>query len=96
MTMDDDYDPLDRELTEEELAEMRPMPLVMRARFMAGLGRDLFALTYGLPPDMVDRWETGEAEPDPTAAAYLRAILNDPEAVAAAYNKPGADKTAAE
>ena len=96
MTMDDEHDPLDRELTEQELAEMRPMPLVMRARFMAGLGRELFALTYGVPQDMVDRWESGEADPDPVAVAYLRAILNDPEAVAAAYNKPQAGKTAAE
>lgn len=96
MTMDDDDDPLDRELTAAELAQFRRPPLVRRARLKAGLGVELFARTYGLPESLIEQWESGEAAAEPVAAAYLRAILNDPEAVAAAYNKPGADETAAE
>ena len=94
--MTDENDPLDRELPPEILDAMRRPPMARRVRLASGLSRVAFARTYGIPEDLLRRWEQGDADPDPTAAAYLRAILNDPEAVAAAYNKPGADKTAAE
>lgn len=85
---DDGNDPLDRELTGDELADLRPAPLAQRARFKSGLGRPAFCRTYGLPEDVYRQWESGEVVPDAVATAYLRAILNDPDSVATAYNKP--------
>jgi len=85
--MSDDIDPPDRELTPEELAEMRPVSLAKRAQLVSGLGRERFAARYGIPLDQFVRWQRREEEPDPVAKAYLQAILNDPDAVAAAYNK---------
>ena len=84
--MDDDT-LLDQELTEEQLAGMRPMGLAKRAQLLSGLGRETFATAYGLPLDQVIRWQRGEETPDAVATAYLQAILADPAAVAAAYTK---------
>jgi len=78
----------DAPLSESTLAGMRHPPLAKRARLRAGLSQQKFADTYGIPLGTLRDWEQRRFEPDAAAAAYLRAIANDPEAVAAAYNKP--------
>ncbi|MFM2044597.1 MAG: hypothetical protein RLY86_3173 [Pseudomonadota bacterium] len=87
MSAFEDDDPLDRELTDEQLSRMRPMPLAHRAWILSGFGRSEFCRAYGVPEDLLIRWERGEETPDAVATAYLQAILADPAAVAAAYTK---------
>lgn len=91
----DDHDPLDQELSPEILAQMRRPPLARRARLVSGLSRTAFARTYGIPEHLQAEWEDETTEPDAAATAYLTAIRKDPEAVAAAYNKADASKSAA-
>ena len=56
---------------------------MMRKRL--GLTQAAFAERYGIPLGTMRDWEQGAAMPEATARAYLRAIGNQPEAVAAAY-----------
>lgn len=80
----------DAPLSDTTLAGMRPMPLAKRARLRAGLSQQAFAEVYGLPVGSLRDWEQRRSEPDAAAVAYLTAIANEPEAVAAAYNKSAA------
>lgn len=73
-------------LSDKTLANMRPMPLAKRARLRAGMTQDVFSTTYGIPLRTLQEWEQLRAGPDATATAYLRAIANDPAAVARAYD----------
>lgn len=50
-----------------------------------GLTQAAFAARYGLPMETLEAWEAGTVAPDAAARAYLRAIGNQPDAVAAAY-----------
>ena len=80
----------DAPLSASTLAGMKHPPLAKKARLRAGLSQQAFAETYGIPIGTLRDWEQRRAEPDAAGAAYLRAIFNDPEPVAAAYNKPAA------
>jgi len=80
----------DASLSVSTLAAMRRPPLAKRARLRAGLSQQAFADAYGIPVGTLRDWEQRRFEPDAAAAAYLRAIANDPESVAAAYAKPSA------
>ncbi len=44
------------------------------------LTREQFALRFNLPVETVEKWETGERQPDAGSLAYLRVIARDPEA----------------
>jgi len=46
-----------------------------------GLTREEFAARFCLSLDVLIAWEEGRAQPDPVAAAYLRAISGDAEAI---------------
>jgi putative transcriptional regulator len=80
----------DAPLSDSTLAGMRRPPLAKRARLRAGLSQQAFSDAYGIPLGTLRDWEQRRFEPDAAAASYLRAIANDPVAVAAAYNKPAA------
>ncbi|MFC7333727.1 helix-turn-helix domain-containing protein [Rhodocista pekingensis] len=80
-------EPEDLPLSPATLADLRHPPLARRARLRAGLGQQAFAETYGIPLGTLRDWEQGRSAPDTAAASYLRAIANDPPAVAAAYAK---------
>lgn len=67
-------------LTEAQLVAGRIR--VIRKR--TGLTQAEFAGRYGIPPEALRAWEEGSAQPDLTARSYLRAIGNQPEAVAEA------------
>jgi putative transcriptional regulator len=58
---------------------------VRSLRERLGLTREQFALRFGLEVDTLRNWEAGRRDMDAAAAAYLRAISNDPEAVERAY-----------
>ena len=69
------------------LSQMRPMPLAKRARAVTGLSQTAFCERFGIPLTCQRDWEQGRAAPPEATSSYLRAILNDPDAVAAAFNK---------
>ncbi len=75
------------EMTDELLTRMRPIPLAKRARAVTGLSQSVFCGRFGIPLTCQRDWEQGRSEPPEATASYLRAILNDPEAVSAAFNK---------
>ncbi|WP_158240777.1 helix-turn-helix domain-containing protein [Telmatospirillum siberiense] len=54
------------------------------------MSQEQFSATYGIPVRTQQEWEQRRAEPDAVAAAYLRAISNDPVAVATAYGRTAA------
>lgn len=71
--------------------EGRPMhrfAVAKRIRLLNGLTREAFAERFHLPLDIVTAWERYEVEPDAVARAFLTAIENDPEGVAAALARP--------
>ncbi len=82
--------PDDAGLSDAALANLRPVTLAKRARVVAGLSQGAFADTYGIPIGTLRDWERRRSEPDATAVAYLRAITNDPVAVATACRKSAA------
>lgn len=75
------------EMTDTMLERMRPMPLAKRARAVTGLSQSRFCDRFGIPQTCQRDWEQGRSAPPEATASYLRAILNDAEAVAAAFNK---------
>jgi len=75
------------EMTDEALARMRPMPLAKRARAVTGLPQSGFCSRFGIPLACQRDWEQGRSDPPEASASYLRAILNDPDAVYAALTK---------
>ena len=74
-------------MSDELLSRMRPMALAKRARAVTGLTQSAFCERFGIPLTCQRDWEQGRSEPPEATASYLRAILNDAEAVAAAFNK---------
>lgn len=60
---------------------------VRDTRIRTGLTQAEFARTYGIPLGTLRGWEQGQVQPDATARSYLRAIENDPEAVAWAFGR---------
>ena len=77
-------------MTDESLSRMRSMALARRARAVTGLTQAGFCERFGIPLTCQRDWEQGRSEPPEATASYLRAILNDPDAVAAAFNKVAA------
>ena len=75
------------EMTDDMLSRMRPMPLAKRARAVTGLSQSGFCERFGIPLTCQRDWEQCRSDPPEATASYLRAILNAPEAVAAAFNK---------
>jgi len=75
----------DAELSDNALANMRPVSIAKRARIVSGLSQAEFARVYGLPIGTIRDWEQGRSHPDAAGVAYLTAIVHDPEAVAKAY-----------
>ncbi len=67
-----------RFLADDEKIDVRGL----RARLQ--LSREQFALRFNLPAETVEKWETGERQPDASARAYLRVIARDPQAAMAA------------
>ena len=57
---------------------------VRSLRDRLALSREQFALRFNLPVDTVEKWETGDRQPDAGAQAYLRVIARDPRAAMAA------------
>jgi putative transcriptional regulator len=80
-------DPDNPPLTDEELAEMRPVPIPPKIREELGMTPLEFAEAFDLPLDAVLTWEAYGTVIDLTAIAYLRVIEQDPEAVRAALTK---------
>ena len=80
-------DPDNPPLTDEELAEMRPVPIPPKIREELGMTPLEFAKAFDLPLDAVLTWEAYGTVIDLTAIAYLRVIEQDPEAVRAALTK---------
>jgi len=78
------------EMAEEALSRLRPMPLAKRARAVTGLTQAAFCERYGIPLTCQRDWEQGRSAPPEASASYLRAILNDPAAVAATFNPAAA------
>ena len=80
-------DPDNPPLTDEELAQMRPVPIPPRIREELGMTPLDFAEAFDLPLDAVLTWEAYGTVVDLTAIAYLRVIEQDPEMVKAALAK---------
>ena len=78
-------DAYDGGLSDDILANMRPVPLAKRARLVSGFSQAEFARVYGLPVGTIRDWEQGRSDPDAAGTAYLTAIVHDPKAVARAY-----------
>lgn len=74
-------------MADEMLACMRPMPIAKKARAVTGLPQSGFCARYGIPLTCQRDWEQGRSDPPEATASYLRAIRNDAEAVAAAFDK---------
>ena len=72
-------DPDNPPLTPEQLARFRPPSLAKKVRHKLHLGRDSFAVAYGIPLDTLRAWERHEAEPTATEMAYLKLIEREPE-----------------
>jgi putative transcriptional regulator len=54
---------------------------VKAARKQVGLSRDEFALTFGLSPATLRKWENGERHPAGAARTLLTIIAREPKAV---------------
>ena len=75
------------EFSDEMLTQLRPVPLIKKARLACGMSQTRFAETYLIPICTLRDWEQSRYEPDATSRAYFTAILNDPESLAAALKK---------
>lgn len=75
---------------------LQRLALAKRARLAVRLTREEFAARYGIPEETLRAWERHEASPDAVAQSYLRTILADPGAVAAAFALSKAPSQAAE
>ena len=77
----------DRELSDAELARMRPVALSKTIRWKLGLSQNDFAQSFGFAPGTVRDWEQYRSEPDAAARSYLETIAADPAAVLAVRKK---------
>ena len=67
-------------LTEQELAELRPVIEAKSVREATGLTQEEFARTFALPLGTLRDWEQHRTRPDRAAENYLRVIATDPQA----------------
>ena len=74
-------DPDNPPLTPERLARMRRVPNPRRLRQRLDLTQEEFARTFQIALGTLRDWEQGVRMPDSTAAAYLRVIQKNPDAV---------------
>ena len=68
------------QLTEEELAELRPVIDAKTVREATGLTQEEFARIFALPLGTLRDWEQHRTRPDRAAENYLRVIATDPQA----------------
>ena len=73
-------DPDAQPLTDEQLAQTRPVPSVKRLRERLGMTQQQFSAAFALPVGTVRDWEQGRKRPDAPARALLRVIEREPEA----------------
>ena len=81
-------DPDAQPLTEEQLAQMRRVAFARHVRWKLGLSQAEFAARFHIPICTLRDWEHHRTEPDAAAAAYLRVIAENPDAVRQALAKP--------
>jgi putative transcriptional regulator len=81
-------DPDAQPLTEEQLAQMRRVAFATHVRWKLGLSQAEFAARFRIPIGTLRDWEQHRTEPDAAAAAYLRVIAENPDAVRQALAKP--------
>lgn len=74
-------DPDAQPLTEAQLDRMRRVPLAKFVRRKLALTQEAFAERFRIPLGTLRDWEQGRREPDQAAAAYLRVIEREHEAV---------------
>jgi putative transcriptional regulator len=74
-------DPDAQPLTDEALAQMKPVPRARTLHRTLGLTQEEFAGRYHIPIGTLRDWEQGRAKPDQPARAYLTVIAHDPEGV---------------
>lgn len=67
-------------LSDEELAEFRPVVDPKSVREATGLTQEEFARTFAIPLGTVRDWEQHRTRPDRAAENYLRVIATDPVA----------------
>lgn len=72
------------ELTNEQLAALKPLALPKRVRLSLGLSQQAFSDRYGIPLRTLQEWEQRRSEPDVAVVSYLHAIEQAPDAVAEA------------
>lgn len=82
--MSDQHDTDFPELTDGQLAALKPPALSKRVRLSLGLNQQAFADRYGIPLRTLQEWEQRRSEPDAAVISYLRAIQQAPDAVAEA------------
>jgi putative transcriptional regulator len=81
-------DPDAQPLTAEQLARMRRVAFARHVRWKLGLSQAEFAARFHIPVGTLRDWEQHRTEPDAAAAAYLRVIAENPDAVRQALAKP--------
>jgi len=79
-------DPDAQPLTEEQLAQAKPVPRVKTLRRALRMTQEEFAQRFGLSLATVRDWEQGRTQPDQAASTYLEVITRAPDAVMAALN----------
>jgi len=84
-------DPDAQPLTAEQLAQMRRVAFAKHVRWKLGLSQPEFAARFHIPIGTLRDWEQHRTEPDAAAAAYLRVIADNPDAVRQALAKPLAE-----
>ena len=75
-------DPDAQPLTDEELAQMQPAPVVTRLRLSMGLTQTAFAERFGLKASVIRDWEQLRSKPDTAAQVLLGVIESNPGVVA--------------
>ncbi len=79
-------DPDAQPLTEEQLAQAKPVPRVKTLRRALRMTQEEFAQRFGLSLATVRDWEQGRTQPDQAASTYLEVITRAPDAVMAALS----------
>ncbi len=79
-------DPDNPPLTDEELAELRPVFDLRALRSRLCLTQEQFAERFQIPLGTLRDWEQGRRVPDTTARTLLRVIDFDPDLVAMAVS----------
>ncbi len=84
-------DPDAQPLSGEQLEQMRRIAFARHVRWKLGLSQAEFASRFHIPIGTLRDWEQHRTEPDAAAAAYLRVIAENPDAVRQALAKPLAE-----